>query len=66
MLFLNIITACIGVWGVSWITGSIFKDPARVGESMVYANVACVALGGLILWLTCKPFRAAAEQQDVI
>ncbi len=65
MLFLNIVTACIGVWGIGWINDSVFSDPMRVGESLAWVNAACVALGGLLLWLTWKPFRDAVDQQSV-
>ena len=30
MLFLNIVTACVGVWGIGWINDSWLNDPMRV------------------------------------
>lgn len=66
MLFLNLITASVGPWAVGWISDAYFDDPLRVGDSITIVNVASVALGGIILWLTLKPFRKAVEQQSVV
>jgi len=65
MLFLNIVTACIGVYGIGWINDSIFADPMRVGESLVWVNTGCVLLGGFLLWITWKHFRQAVDEQSV-
>ena len=65
MLFLNLITASIGPWAVGWISDSVFADPLRIGDAIAFVNVVSVALGGLILWLTLKPFRQAVEQQAI-
>lgn len=64
MLFLNIVTACVGVWGIGWINDSWLNDPMRVGDSLAMVNTACVALGGFILWRTLAPFRQAVENQS--
>jgi hypothetical protein len=66
MLFLNLITASIGPWAVGWISDAVYADPLRIGEAITIVNVASVALGGIILWRTLKPFREAVEKQDVI
>ncbi len=66
MLFLNLITASIGPWAVGWISDAYFGDPLRIGDSITIVNVASVAVGGLILWATLKPFREAVEQQHVL
>jgi len=66
MLFLNLITASIGPWAVGWISDAYFGDPLRIGDSITIVNVASVAVGGLILWATLKPFRGAVEQQHVL
>ncbi|MGI9330708.1 MAG: spinster family MFS transporter [Gammaproteobacteria bacterium] len=65
MLFLNLITASLGPWAVGAISDLFFADPLRVGDSMTIVNVASVALGGLILWATLKPFRQAVEKQNI-
>ena len=65
MLFLNIITATLGAWGVGIINDSVFGDPLAVGKSIALVNVTAVLLGGLILWATWKPFRKAVEQQAI-
>jgi MFS family permease len=65
MLFLNLITASIGPWAVGWISDSVFGDPLRVGDSITIVNVSSVALGGLILLATLKPFRRAVEKQNI-
>ena len=62
MLFLNIVTAGIGVWGIGWINDAVLNDPMRVGDSLAIVNTVCVALGGLILWRTWKPFRQAVDE----
>ncbi|MCP4002137.1 MAG: MFS transporter [Gammaproteobacteria bacterium] len=65
MLFLNIITAGLGPTAVGWINDTVFGDPMAVGQSIAAVNAVSVFLGGLILWLTLKPFKAAvAEQAD--
>jgi MFS family permease len=63
MLFLNIITAGLGPTAVGWINDSLFGDPLAVGQSIALVNTVAVIVGGIILWLTWKPFRDAAEQQ---
>jgi MFS family permease len=65
MLFLNLITAALGPWAVGVINDRVFGDPLAVGQSIAAVNVFAVVLGGLILWATWKPFRAAVEQQSV-
>jgi hypothetical protein len=65
MLFLNIITATLGPWAVGIINDEWFGDPLAVGQSIAAVNVFAVTLGGLILWITWKPFRAAVEKQTV-
>jgi MFS family permease len=65
MLFLNIITATLGPWAVGIINDAWFGDPLAVGQSIAAVNVSAVSLGGLILWATWKPFRAAVEKQTV-
>jgi len=64
MLFLNIITAGLGPTAVGWINEEIFGDPLAVGQSIAIVNTASVALGGLILWLTWKPFQQAVARQS--
>ena len=66
MLFLNLITASVGPWAVGWISDSVYADPMRIGEAITIVNVASVAVGGVILLLTLKPFREAVEKQNVI
>jgi len=63
MLFLNLITAGLGPTAVGWITEEVFQDPMAVGQSIASVNTVAVILGGLILWLTWKPFRAAVAEQ---
>lgn len=65
MLFLNLITASAGPWALGWISDSVFADPLRIGDAIAIVNVISVALGGVILWLTLKPFRQAAAQQAI-
>jgi len=65
MLFLNIITAGLGPTAVGWINDAVFGDPLAVGLSIAAVNTVSVALGGLILFATLKPFRLAVEQQNV-
>jgi MFS family permease len=65
MLFLNLITAALGPWAVGVITDKWFGDPLAVGQSIALVNVVALILGGLILFVTWKPFRAAVEQQSV-
>ncbi len=65
MLFLNIITAALGPWAVGVINDNWFGDPLAVGQSIAAVNVVSVILGGLILWVTWKPFRKAVEQQSI-
>jgi MFS family permease len=65
MLFLNIITASLGPWAVGVITDKILGNPLAVGQSIAIVNVSSVALGGLILWFTLKPFRSAVERQSL-
>jgi len=65
MLFLNMITAALGPWAVGVINDKWFGDPLAVGQSIAAVNVVAVVLGGIILWLTWKPFRAAVEQQAI-
>jgi hypothetical protein len=65
MLFLNLITASVGPWAVGWISDDFFRDPLRIGDAITIVNVASVALGGVILWATLKPFRKAVEQQSI-
>ena len=65
MLFLNIITAGLGPTAVGWINDVVFADPMAVGQSIAAVNTVSVLLGGLILWLTWKPFKTmVAEQAD--
>jgi hypothetical protein len=63
MLFLNIITAGLGPTAVGWINDAVFGDPLAVGQSIAIVNTVSVALGGLILWLTWKPFQQAVARQ---
>jgi MFS family permease len=65
MLFLNIITAALGPWAVGLINDLWFADPMAVGNSIAAVNTVCVTLGGLILWATWKPFRAAIKEQSI-
>jgi MFS family permease len=65
MLFLNLITAALGPWAVGVITDKVFGNPLAVGYSIALVNVLALILGGLILFITWKPFRAAVEQQSV-
>jgi Major Facilitator Superfamily len=65
MLFLNIITAGLGPTAVGWINDAIFGDPMAVGQSIAAVNTISVLVGGLLLWATWKPFRAAVDQQSV-
>ena len=65
MLFLNIITAALGPWAVGVINDEWFGDPLAVGQSIAAVNTIAVILGGLILWVTWKPFRKAVEQQSI-
>jgi MFS family permease len=65
MLFLNLITAALGPWAVGVITDTWFGDPLAVGQSIALVNVVALILGGLILFITWKPFRAAVEEQSV-
>jgi len=65
MLFLNLITAALGPWAVGVINDRWFGDPLAVGQSIAAVNVIAVSLGGLILLMTWKPFRAAVERQSV-
>jgi MFS family permease len=65
MLFLNVVTACLGPWLVPQISDSIYQDPMRIGDAMQLVNTASVILGGLIIWATWKPFRAAVDKQSV-
>jgi MFS family permease len=64
MLFLNIITAGLGPTAVGWINEEVFGDPLAVGQSIAIVNTASVALGGIILWLTWKPFQQAVARQS--
>jgi MFS family permease len=64
MLFLNIITAGLGPTAVGWINEEIFGDPLAVGQSIAIVNTVSVALGGIILWLTWKPFQQAVARQS--
>jgi hypothetical protein len=64
MLFLNIITAGLGPTAVGWINDAVFGDPLAVGQSIAIVNTASVALGGVILWLTWKPFQQAVARQS--
>jgi hypothetical protein len=50
---------------VGWISDDFFRDPLRIGDAITIVNVASVALGGVILWATLKPFRKAVEQQSI-
>ena len=65
MLFLNLITAALGPWAVGLINDGLFNDPLAVGQSIALVNTVAVVVGGLILWVTWKPFREAAEQQSI-
>ena len=65
MLFLNLITAALGPWAVGIINDEWFGDPLAVGQSIAAVNTFAVVLGGLILWATWKPFRAAVDEQTV-
>jgi MFS family permease len=65
MLFLNIITALLGPTAVGAINDVVFGDPMSVGLSIAIVNTVSVILGGLILWTTWKPFRAAVEKQNI-
>jgi MFS family permease len=65
MLFLNIITAGLGPTAVGFINDAVFGDPMAVGQSIAIVNTVSVIIGGLILWVTWKPFRAAVEQQSL-
>ncbi len=64
MLFLNIITAGLGPTAVGLINDVVFGDPLSVGMSIAMVNTVSVALGGLILFVTLKPFRLAVQQQE--
>ncbi len=64
MLFLNIITAGLGPTAVGFINDAVFGDPLSVGMSIAMVNTVSVALGGLILFVTLKPFRLAVQQQE--
>ena len=64
MLFLNIITAGLGPTAVGWINDAVFGDPMAVGMSIAAVNTVAVIIGGLILFVTLKPFRLAVEQQE--
>jgi MFS family permease len=64
MLFLNVITAALGPWAVGVINDAWFGDPLAVGQSIAAVNVVAVTIGGLILWVTWKPFRAAVASQE--
>jgi len=64
MLFLNIITAGLGPTAVGWINEEIFGDPLAVGQSIAIVNTVSVALGGIILWLTWKPFQQAVARHS--
>ncbi|MBT8422904.1 MAG: MFS transporter, partial [Gammaproteobacteria bacterium] len=66
MLFLNLITAGLGPTAVGLINDAVFGDPLSVGLSIAVVNTVSVVLGGIILLLTWKPFREAAERQDEI
>jgi hypothetical protein len=50
---------------VGWINDAVFGDPLAVGLSIAAVNTVSVALGGLILFATLKPFRLAVDQQNV-
>jgi len=63
MLFLNIITAGLGPTAVGLINDAVFGDPMAVGQSIALVNTVAVILGGLILWVTWKPFRQAVDDQ---
>lgn len=65
MLFLNIITAGLGPTAVGWINDAVFGDPLAVGQSIALVNTLSVVVGGLILWLTWKPFREAVAEQSL-
>jgi MFS family permease len=65
MLFLNLITAGLGPTAVGLINDAVFGDPLAVGQSIALVNTVSVLLGGLILWLTWKPFREAVDQQAI-
>jgi MFS family permease len=64
MLFLNIITAALGPMAVGLINEEIFGDPLAVGQSIAIVNTVSVALGGIILWLTWKPFQQAVARHS--
>lgn len=64
MLFLNLITAGLGPTAIGWINDRIFGDPLAVGLSIAAVNITSVAVGGLILWLTWKPFRALIAEES--
>lgn len=66
MLFLNMITAALGPWAVGVINDAWFGDPMAVGQSIALVNTVAVILGGLILLLTWKPFRAAVAKQEIV
>ncbi len=65
MLFLNLITAGLGPTAVGWINDTVFGDPLQVGLSIALVNTVSVVIGGIILALTLKAFRAAVDKQDV-
>ena len=65
MLFLNLITAGLGPTAVGWINDAVFGDPLAVGQSIALVNTVSVLLGGLILWLTWKPFRETVDKQAI-
>ena len=65
MLFLNLITAGLGPTAVGLINDAVFGDPLAVGQSIALVNTVSVLLGGLLLWLTWKPFREAVDQQAI-
>jgi len=64
MLFLNIITAALGPMAVGLINEEIFGDPLAVGQSIAIVNTVSVALGGIILGLTWKPFQQAVARHS--
>lgn len=64
MLFLNIITAGLGPTAVGWINDAVFGDPLAVGQSIAVVNTLSVAVGGILLFSTWKPFREAVANAD--
>ena len=64
MISLNIIGSIFGPTGVGFATDFLFKDELAVGKSMALVSGICAPLAALVLWLGCRPYRAARDATE--